>query len=138
LSEVVRVIDCTDVRQPVWLRADATAQQALVLLNDPTYVEAARVLAARVLREGGTTFDARLRFAFARALQRPPNPEESRVLGTLLQKGRAEFAKDPAAARKLIAVGQAPGAKNVSPVELAAWTQVTRAILNLPELITRS
>ncbi|HEY5908269.1 MAG TPA: DUF1553 domain-containing protein, partial [Vicinamibacteria bacterium] len=113
-------------------------QQALVLLNDPSYVEAARVLAERVLREGGASFDTRLRYAFARALQRPPSPEESRVLGALLQKGRAEFVKNPAAARKLVAVGQAPAAKNVSPVELAAWTQVARAILNLPELITRS
>jgi hypothetical protein len=113
-------------------------QQALVLLNDPTYVEAARVLAGRVLREGGATFDARLRFAFARALQRAPSAEESRVLRSLWQKGRAEFARDPAAAGKLLSVGLAPPPKGASPADLAAWTQVARAILNLPELITRS
>jgi mono/diheme cytochrome c family protein len=113
-------------------------QQALALLNDPTYVEAAWVFAARILRDGGSTFAARLRFAYARALQRAPNAEESRVLAALLQKERVKFGQDPAAARKLVGVGQAAAAKDLSPVELAAWTQVARAILNLPELITRS
>jgi hypothetical protein len=113
-------------------------QQALVLLNDPTYVEAARVLAARAVKEGGTTFESRLRWAYARTLGRSPREEEVRILGELLRKHRAEYAADPQAARRLVAVGLAPAAKNVDPVELAAWTSVARAILNLPELITRS
>ena len=60
------------------------------------------------------------------------------MLTDLLRRGRAEFGRDPAAARRLAAIGQAPAAKDLGPAELAAWTQVARAILNLPELITRS
>ncbi len=113
-------------------------QQALALLDDPTYVEAARVFAERILRQGGSTFDARLRWAYARALARAPRPEESRILGGLLQKQRAAFRPRPAEARRLTALGFAPAAKDLDAAELAAWTQVARAILNLPELITRS
>jgi hypothetical protein len=113
-------------------------QQALALLNDPTYVEAARVFAERILRDGGPSVETRLRFAYARALQRAPSEAEQRVLTDLLRRGRAEFGRDPAAARRLVATGQAPAAKDLAPADLAAWTQVARAILNLPELITRS
>jgi Protein of unknown function (DUF1553)/Protein of unknown function (DUF1549)/Planctomycete cytochrome C len=113
-------------------------QQALALLNDPTYLEAARVFAERILRDGGRSVDSRLRFAYARALSRAPNPAELRVLAELLQRGRDEFARDPAAAARLVATGQYRLAPGLPPVELAAWTQVARAILNLPELVTRS
>jgi len=113
-------------------------QQALALLNDPTYVEAARVFAERILRDGGPSVGSRLRFAYARALQRAPSEAEQRVLTDLLRRGQAEFGRDPAAARRLVATGQAPAAKDLGPADLAAWTQVARAILNLPELITRS
>ena len=114
-------------------------QQALVLLNDPTYVEAARVFAERILREGGTTVGSRLRFAYARALQRAAERRRRcALLADLLRKERADFGRDPAAARRLVATGQAPVANDLPAVDLAAWTQVARAILNLPELITRS
>ena len=113
-------------------------QQALALLNDPTYVEAARVFAERILRQGGPTEAARLRFAYARALARGPSLEESRVLSALLLKERAAFKARPAEARRFTAIGQAPAAKDLDPAELAAWTQAARAILSLPELITRS
>jgi hypothetical protein len=113
-------------------------QQALALLNDPTYVEAARSFAARILKQGGTTTEARLRWAYARALSRAPNAEEVRVLTSLLGRARKEFAQRPEGARRLVATGQAPLPKDLPAVELAAWTQVARAILNLPELITRS
>jgi hypothetical protein len=113
-------------------------QQALVLLNDPTYVEAARVFAERIVRDGGRGFESRVRFAYARALQRSPSAAEERVLADLLRRARGEFTRDQAAAKRLVSVGQRSLAKEVSPVELAAWTQVARAILNLPELVTRS
>ena len=74
-------------------------QQALVLLNDPTYVEAARVFAERILRDGGTSVASRLRFAYARALQRAPNAAEERVLAELLRRGTGRsIARDPDAA----------------------------------------
>jgi hypothetical protein len=113
-------------------------QQALVLLNDPTYVEAARVFAARIVREGGTTVEDRLRWAYARALARAPRDEEVRTLAALLEKHRAHYKADPGAARKVAAVGQAPPPLGLNVEELAGWTSVARAILNLPELITRS
>jgi mono/diheme cytochrome c family protein len=113
-------------------------QQALVLMNDPTYVEAARVFAARILREGGASFEDRLRWAYARALARAPREEEVRVLAALLQKHQAEYGANREAADRLAAVGLAPAPKDVNVVELAGWTSVARAILNLPEVITRS
>ena len=113
-------------------------QQALALLDDPSYVEAARVFAERILRDGGASLDTRLRFAYAQALQRAPNAAERRVLGELVQRGLDEFARDPGAAARLVAIGQHPVAGDLPKVELAAWTQVARAILNLPELVTRS
>jgi mono/diheme cytochrome c family protein len=112
-------------------------QQALALLNDPTYVEAARVFAERILREGGARFEDRMRWAFERALTRPPRDEEARILGELLRKHGAEYRADPRSAALLVGAGQAPVPKDLKVVELAAWTSVARAILNLPEVITR-
>jgi hypothetical protein len=78
-----------------------------------------------------------VRFAYARALQRRPSAAESRVLAGLLKKARAEFRADPQSARKLVAVGLAAPPPPTAAAEVAAWTQVSRAILNLPEVITR-
>jgi hypothetical protein len=112
-------------------------QQALVLLNDPTYVEAARVFAERILRDGGPTFDDRLRFAYERALGRAPRAEETPILAELLRKHGARYRADRRAAALLAAAGQAPRLREHDEVEVAAWTSVARAILNLPEVITR-
>ncbi len=108
------------------------------MLNDPTYVEAARVFAARIVREGGATFEDRLRWAYARALAREPREEEVRTLAALLAKHRAQYKADPQSARTVMAIGQAAPPKGSSLDELAGWTSVARAILNLPEVITRS
>jgi len=113
-------------------------QQALALLDDPSYVEAARVFAERILRDGGPSVASRLRFAYTRALSRAPNAAELRVLEELLRRGQDQFARDPAAAGRLVGTGQHQIASDLPAVELAAWTQVARAILNLPELVTRS
>jgi len=113
-------------------------QQALALLNDPTYVEAARVFAARILREGGPSGSARLRWAYERALGRLPREEEAQILGALLRKHQDQYRADPRAAARLARAGLAPVSSDLDVVELAAWTSVARAILNLPELITRS
>jgi mono/diheme cytochrome c family protein len=113
-------------------------QQALVLLNDPTYVEAGRVFAERIVRQGGASFEARLRWAYAHALSREPSTEEVRILSELYQKHRATYREDRRAAESLVSTGFAPPAKGLDVGELAAWTSVARAILNLPELITRS
>jgi hypothetical protein len=114
-----------------------TPQAALVLMNDPTYVECARVFAARLLREREGTDVARIAWAWREALSRQPEPREVALLVDLLTESRAAFAADESAARSLLAVGQtAPPEANVR--ELAAWTAVARAILNLNETVSRN
>jgi hypothetical protein len=115
-----------------------TPMQALVLLNDPTYVEAARVFAERILKEGGDTPEAKIDYAYERALCRKPTEAERAVLLELCGKHMTEYASDPESAKHLIATGFAPLPENVDLAELAAWTSVARTILNLHETITRS
>ncbi len=114
-----------------------TPLQALVLMNDPTYVEAARALAQRVIIEGGKDDSARLTYAFRLATARKPTGGESGVLRRLLQQRLDGFRKDPRAAAKLIAIGESPRDTRLDAVQLAAWTTVTSAILNLDETITK-
>jgi hypothetical protein len=109
-----------------------------VLLNDPTYVEAARVFAAEILRDGGADSTARVEWAWRRALQRPPRPEEARTLIDLVQRHREAYARETTAARSLLGVGQAAAPEGVDPAELAAWTNAARVLLNLHESITRN
>ena len=117
-----------------------TPLQALVLLNDPTYVEAARALAGRALLEAGSDAAARAGFLFREATARRATPAELRILVELAQREMEHYKKDPAQAAKLIAVGAShagnqPG--NRAVVELAAWTTVASTILNLDETITK-
>jgi hypothetical protein len=113
-------------------------QQALVLLNDPTYVEAARVFAERIIKEGGTSVDERLTWAFTCALSRNPRPEEMHILAELFAKHAREYSQDVASAQQLLTSGDHPASKNLNTSQLAAWTSVARAILNLHEAITRN
>jgi Protein of unknown function (DUF1553)/Protein of unknown function (DUF1549)/Concanavalin A-like lectin/glucanases superfamily len=114
-----------------------TPLQALTLLNDPTYVEAARALAQRALVEGGRDEKRRLAYAFRLATGRTPTGKEVGVLRGLL-KGRLKwFRKDRAAAVKLLSVGESPRDARLDAAELAAWTTVASVILNLDETITK-
>ncbi len=115
-----------------------TPQQALTLLNDVTYVEAARVFAARIMKECPGDATARVKWAYHTALSREPTPAELPVLLALYDKHQKRYASDKAAAEKLVTMGEAPPAKDLDECELAAWTSVARAILNLHETITRS
>jgi uncharacterized protein DUF1553 len=115
-----------------------TPLQALVLLNDPTYVEAARVFAARVLQEAGTDPPARFDHAFRLALGRGPRPGEVAILERLLLTHHRQYQDDPAGARDLLRIGETPAPARLDPAELAAWTSVTRVILNLHETMTRN
>ncbi len=111
--------------------------QALVLLNDPTYVEAARVFAERVVREGGTSDAERLQFAYRVCLSREVHPAEARMLTALLQKHKAQYTADAKAAAELLSIGQRQTPGGMNKAELAAWTSVTRVLLNLHETIVR-
>jgi len=112
-----------------------TPLQALVLMNDPTYVEAARALAERVLKETGDA--ARLDLAFRRALARTPKEPERRVLLSGLRRLHGEFAARPEDAKKLLKVGESKRDESLDPVEHAAWTSLCLSILNLDEAVTR-
>jgi hypothetical protein len=115
-----------------------TPLQALVLLNDPIYVEAARAFAVQLLQSGGESDDDRLEAAFQRAVSRSIRPDERKVLTELLDKHRAEYREDPDAAQRLLSVGESPVPDGIDHPELAAWTSVARTILNLHETITRN
>lgn len=114
-----------------------TPLQALVLLNDPTYVEAARVLAARAIEKAGPKTDQRISFAYRLTTGRKPASKELSVLRDLARVQLLAYKKDPSAARKLAGVGDSPLDGKLSPVELAAWTTVASVILNLDETITK-
>ena len=115
-----------------------TPQQALVLLNDPTYVEAARALAERTLREGGADFEGRLRHAYRLVLSRRPTGEEVKLLAGLYQEHLRQYQADRKAAEQLLQVGQRSVPRELDAATLAAWTSVARVLLNLHETITRS
>ena len=112
---------------------------ALVLLNDPTHVEAARALAQNTL-SANKTKDNRTRISsmIMQVLSRPALDQEITVLSSLLKKHREEFANDPGSANRLVAIGQHPVPANINRQELAAWISVARALLNLHETITRN
>ena len=116
-----------------------TPTQALVLLNDPIFVEGARAFAGRILREGGADDTARVDFAVRCALGRRPGAEERAILVGLVDRHRAHYRAAPAEATALLKVGELPipAGSAGDPAELAAWTSVARAILNLHETITR-
>jgi len=117
--------------------ASNTPQQALTLLNDPTFVESARVFAARLITENLASDEARLDRAYELAVARPVKDKEKTSLLTFLKSQRECYAGDTGGADKLTRVGLAPVCEQGSKVELAAWTSVCRVILNLHETITR-
>ncbi|MCA9070845.1 MAG: DUF1553 domain-containing protein, partial [Planctomycetaceae bacterium] len=114
-----------------------TPLAALTLLNDPTFVEASRNFAQRIQKEGGKTDMSRLNYACQVAVSRNPDPQEVGLLLKLLQLNRTRFTKTPAEAEKLLSTGMTPGPES-DVTELAAWTEVSRAILNMSETTTRN
>jgi hypothetical protein len=113
-----------------------TPLQALILLNDPTYIEASRKLAERLLHRRKTDAD-RLAYAFRLATARLPRSAEAAALAEVLEAQRRHFAADRAAALRLLANGESPRDESLDPAELAAWTMVASTILNLDETVTK-
>tara|TARA_B110000467_G_scaffold142390_1_gene143772 strand:- start:722 stop:3340 length:2619 start_codon:yes stop_codon:yes gene_type:complete len=114
-----------------------TPQQALVLLNDPTYVEASRVFAERILQHGGDTDGERLAWAFERALSREPSAGERDILLRLVKERAGHFAENADAAKAAATAGEWPPSMALKPERVAAWAAVSRAILNLYETTSR-
>ncbi|MBX9789030.1 MAG: PSD1 and planctomycete cytochrome C domain-containing protein [Pirellulales bacterium] len=115
-----------------------TPLQALVLLNDAEFVEVARVFAERLLREAGPASDERIDWAMRRLLARAARSEEKQLLAALFEAHLAQYRADAAATAALLAVGAHPAPNELDAAELAAWTSVTRALLNLHETVTRN
>lgn len=114
-----------------------TPKAALTLLNDPTYVEAARVLAVRIIQSADNT-NARIRWVWRQVLSRNPNEREIGVLTRLVNENLEYYNSNPEAAKAMLTNGIAASPKDIEPVQVAAWTAVARAILNLNETITRN
>jgi hypothetical protein len=115
----------------------STPLQALVMLNDPQFVEAARAFAQRIMTEGRGSVDSRIAWAFREATARPPAPEEVRVLRSVFEQQWADFRKDLAAAEQFLAVGAFKAKAGLDTAELAAWATVAAMLLNLDETVTK-
>ena len=123
--------ECTGLRN-----VSNTPQQALTLLNDPTFVESARVLAENVIN--ATKNDTkRLEMIYQRCLARSPKEAEKKSLLNLLSNQKSYYSEHKDEAEKLLAVGNTPSTSSLSPAEHAGWTAVCRVVLNLHETITR-
>ena len=129
------VFDSAD-REACWVnrKETNTPLQALTLLNETGYVEAARHLAERILKEGG---DPPLDYAFRLVLAREPSAEEHKILSKAIETYRADFASRPEAAKELLATGASPPNNGFPETELAAWATLSNVLLNLDETITR-
>ena len=118
-----------------------TPQQALVLLNDPTYVEAAAALAERIIDSKSDGFSGRLAWAFRRVLSRQPRPEEALVLKSVFDRHLADYKADPASAGRALSAGRLKPPQKATAeavAERAAWMSLARILLNLHETINRS
>jgi hypothetical protein len=124
--------ECTAERPP-----SNTALAALVLLNDPTFVEAARGFAENVLMQPKLSEDGRLASIFEQLLFRSPDMQERELLRSLLHKQRSFYADHPEEAERLTKIGLTKRNDDVDVSQLAAWMAVTRAAFNLNETITR-
>ena len=123
--------DTSCVRRP----RSNTPLQALVMLNEPLFLEAARALALRTIAEGGVTDEQRINYAFRRVLARQPEPGERDHLLSFLSKQKSRLADGWLSAKNLLGDGKLPA--GVTPVQAAAWTTIARTLLNLDEAITK-
>ena len=114
-----------------------TPLQALVLMNDIQFVEAARNLAQRMMTEGGSTPRDRVTYAFRLATARQPSADELEVILNVFQDHLAHFSKNQDAAAKLVAVGESKRDESLDAGEMAAWTMIANLILNLNETLTK-
>jgi hypothetical protein len=124
--------NCT-VRRP----RTNTPLQALALMNDKQYIDAARKLAERMIAEGGSTADSRLIYGFRLVTARQPTDREMDVLRRTFDKESSSFQADREAAEKLVAYGELPKNTQLDPVEYASWTMIANLLINLDETITK-
>jgi hypothetical protein len=114
-----------------------TPLQALAGLNETTLMEAARVFAQRILLNGGSTPEKQMEYAFELCTARQPTKFEKTRLLKFLEQEKSNYAKDTAAAEKLVAIGSAEHPKTLNLTQLAAWTMTANVLLNLDETLTK-
>jgi mono/diheme cytochrome c family protein len=114
-----------------------TPLQALLLMNDPQFVEAARTLAECTLKEGGSTPQERITLLFRLTTARRPDAKEMAETLATYRDHLATFTRDSAKAQQLIAVGELKPDAKLNPSELAAWTMIANLLLNLDEVINK-
>lgn len=115
-----------------------TPLQALVLMNDVQFVEAARKFAERIMLEGGSSEKERVIHAFRSVVSRFPDAEEVSTLIDVFRESQSEFKKAPGSALELLNLGESKRNEKLDADELAAWTMVAHLILNLSETVTRN
>ena len=114
-----------------------TPLQALVTLNDPQFVEAARALGQRLIKEGGKDTASRVQLGFRLVLSRPPTPDEVRVIERVLRNQLTRFRSDPKRATEFLAVGDTARDDTIDAAEHAAWMVIGQLLLNMDETLTR-
>lgn len=114
-----------------------TPLQALVLMNDVQFIEAARKFAERVMKEGGQTADERIAFAYRAILSRRPTDNERATVRSLLQEHLKDFKAHPEEAKKFLAAGESPRDEQLEVTEHAAWSMITHLVFNLSETVTK-
>ena len=116
-----------------------TPLQSLLLLNGPQFVEAARHLAVRLIREGGDTAEDRIELGFRLVTSRIPSVQETRLVREIYEQQLEKFSKDEEAAQGLLNIGESKmEAGQADLAELAAWTSACRLLLNLDEAMTKN
>ena len=114
-----------------------TPLHALTTLNDPTFVEASRIWAERIIREGGSDASSRLRWAFHQATAHDPSDAELALLTSAQAQALDHFKIHPEAAAELLSIGEKPADKKFDPIEVASYTHVAQLILNLDEVLVK-
>ena len=114
-----------------------TPMQALMLMNDPQFFEAARAFAERAVKEGGETPEARLAYLFEMATARLPKPVEEALLLKTFQTHYQELEANPEGSKKLVTIGESVPDETLDAVEVAAWTMIANLILNLDEVLNK-
>ncbi|MFO0958744.1 MAG: PSD1 and planctomycete cytochrome C domain-containing protein [Isosphaeraceae bacterium] len=114
-----------------------TPLQALLLMNEPQYVEASRALAERAMKEGGSTAESRIEFLFRLATARRPESKELAELASAYRELLDHYRAAPESAKELVAIGESKPDPALDPSELAAWSMIANAVLNLDEVVTK-
>ncbi|MDG2015389.1 MAG: DUF1553 domain-containing protein, partial [Pirellulaceae bacterium] len=115
-----------------------TPLQALMLMNDPQFVEAARHLAQATLDTPDANPEQRIQWMFQRCLARPARADELKTILSASVVWLQQFRENPERAKQLISIGEQPASDKYNPAELAAWTMVANLLLNMDEFLTKN